>query len=226
MAPLPLLTFDQQRQALCFDYIGHNAVVIAQSLEHRVAPVRLFLSDPEHYGKRRSPGRPRKCAKADLRRIKYEISKENATRSSVCRKLRLPVLHTTVWREVRRCGQLSYRKMQKGLDLTQHHRAARLKWCFEKVGFDDDWQLMNVSDEKKWNRDGPDVLKYYWHGLGKQLRISISLHSCGGSIIVWGAISARGKSELAVIIGNMNSSKYLEVLEWYLRPFIYSTYGL
>ena len=55
----------------------------------------------------------------------------------------------------------------------------------------------------------------------------------GSSIMVWGAIRSKGKTELQVIKGNINSEKYQEILakaedelkRLYPRGFTFAQYG-
>lgn len=53
----------------------------------------------------------------------------------------------------------------------------------------------------------------------------MSRRSCGGSVMVWGAISASEKTCLAIIRTTLDSEGYARVLEDYLLPFAYCTYG-
>lgn len=43
--------------------------------------------------------------------------------------------------------------------------------------------------------------------------------------MVWGGISAEGKSDLCFIDATINKEKYMEVLEEFLLPFSYCAYG-
>ena len=52
---------------------------------------------------------------------------------------------------------------------------------------DDTWARTFFSDEKKWNLDGPDGLKYYWHCLRNDPKVAFSRQNGGGSVMVWGA---------------------------------------
>lgn len=43
-------------------------------------------------------------------------------------------------------------------------------------------------DDKKFNLDGPDGLKMYWHDLQKRKPTFLTRHQVDASILVWGAI--------------------------------------
>ena len=87
------------------------------------------------------------------------------------------------------------------------------------------WGQIIFSDEKKFNLDGPDGLSYYGHDLRKEEKILSRRQMCGGSLIIWRAFSERGTSNLAIISGMQNSTKYIATLENYLLPFAEELYG-
>jgi hypothetical protein len=75
------------------------------------------------------------------------------------------------------------------------------------------------SDEKKFNLDGPDGVKYYWHDLRNEpLRFSRRGHG-GGSVMVWAAFSSTGRVKLAFVPKRMNSIQYQFVLRRSFLPF-------
>lgn len=76
------------------------------------------------------------------------------------------------------------------------------------------------SDEKKFNLDGPDGYNSYWRDLRKQPRYFSKRNFGGGSLMVWGAFSAKGTLELAFPSCRMNSSEYIDVLRMNLLSFL------
>ena len=84
--------------------------------------------------------------------------------------------------------------------------------------WDKDWHCVIFSDEKKFNLDGPDGWRYYWHDLRDEQTILAKRHSGGGSIMVWAAFSWSGKSEICFVSHRLNSARYIEVLESHLLP--------
>ncbi|KAF0749378.1 hypothetical protein AaE_007060, partial [Aphanomyces astaci] len=110
--------------------------------------------------------------------------------------------------------------------LTEEHKKARQLWACEKVTWGDrDWANVVFSDEKKFNLDGPDGLKYYWHDLRKEKTIFSKRQSGGGSVMVWGAFSAKGKTTLAILEGTRDSAAYVETLSDHLFPYIDYHFG-
>lgn len=226
MPRYPLLSFEEQRLILCYDYLGESSRDIARMVRRSRHAVENFLSDPKNYGKRKSSGRPRLLDKRDVQRVRYELSKDKATCTSVRRDLRLSVSRQTVWRTIVRSGKLKWRRMLKTLDLKQRHKDTRVAWCFNKGGLNEGWKSFIFTDEKKINMDGPDGFKSFWKDeTGKNLTY-LSRHTGGGGLMLWGAVSHEGKSELAVLKGNINADKYMTILEEYLLPFVYENHGL
>lgn len=96
---------------------------------------------------------------------------------------------------------------------------ARVDWARARVEWGARWRKVVFSNEKKFNLDGPDNNCYYYHDVCKLELLYNERHSGGGSVMVWGAIGWRGKSELAFLDGSQNSLKYQETLRDYLVPY-------
>lgn len=102
--------------------------------------------------------------------------------------------------------------------LTDQHKQARLEFARLHMTWDKEWHCVIFSDEKKFNLDGPDGWRYYWHDLRDEQTILAKRHSGGGSIMVWAAFSWCGKSEICFVSHRLNSARYIEVLESHLLP--------
>ena len=79
---------------------------------------------------------------------------------------------------------------------------------------------MIFSDEKKFNLDGPDGHKYTGMTSEKKKMFFFSRKHGGGSVMVWGGISAFGKTELVFLKGRQDSQKYIEMFKDHLLPFV------
>lgn len=106
------------------------------------------------------------------------------------------------------------------------HIVARLKWAYQFVEYGRKWNSVGFSDEKKNNLEGPDGYQYYWRDLRNDKEIYSKRQSGGGSVFMWGAFSAKGKSELAFLEGKQNAEKYTVTLGEYLFPFAHPHHGL
>ena len=78
-----------------------------------------------------------------------------------------------------------------------------------------EWDGIIFFDEKKFNLDRPDKCQYYWHYLQKDPEFFKKRIGGRGSVMVWGGISVKRKSDLAILTGCQNSKK----LKNYLLPF-------
>lgn len=73
-----------------------------------------------------------------------------------------------------------------------------------------------LSDEKKFNFDGPDGVQSYWHDFRKKKRFSKLKLGVGVSLIVWAAFFSGGKLKIPVLEGQQNRHTYVYMLEFHL----------
>ena len=83
---------------------------------------------------------------------------------------------------------------------------------------DETIQRIVWSDEKKFNLDGPDSLRYYWHDLRDEKTIFSKRHSGGGSVMVWGGLTFFGVTPLAFVDKKLDSDSYQDLLSEFLLP--------
>jgi len=89
----------------------------------------------------------------------------------------------------------------------------------------DDWNHVLWSDETKINLFGSDGVKRVWRQQGEEYKekcVFPTVKHGGGSVMVWGCMSAAGTGELQFIEGNMNSNMYCDILkqrEWLLSAW-------
>ncbi|POM57899.1 Transposase [Phytophthora palmivora] len=108
-----------------------------------------------------------------------------------------------------RVDHLVYTKMDRTLPLTAAHKAARMKWAEVHI----------------LNPDGPDGFKFYWRDMRRPLQSYLQRQNGGGSVMVWGAFSAEGKSKLVFLKGRQNSGDYIYTISEYMLPFAHSNHG-
>ena len=75
---------------------------------------------------------------------------------------------SSCWRATQRCPTLKFHKMCRSPSLKPIHIQNRLIWAQNHMSWTDQWQEVIFTDEKKFNLDGPDGFKYYWHDLRKE----------------------------------------------------------
>ena len=83
-------------------------------------------------------------------------------------KLDLDVHVRTISNYLNSSGQLQYEMRERAPALKSHHKEKRLLWAKEMVNYNEMWERVIFSDEKKFKLGGPDGYKYYWPDLRKE----------------------------------------------------------
>lgn len=198
---------------------GATVEAIAGELNRAPSTVSTFLQDPDNYGTRKRSGRPRKLSNRSVRQVLKTAKQRGMSAARIKSTLSLPVSKRTVQRVLKANPNLKYVKRKKTPRLTARHQEARIKWARDRVREGTVWASVIFSDEKKFNLDGPDGLNYYWHDIRNEEETRFSRQNGGGSLMVWGAFSSKGKARLATLIGHQNSMDYQQTLTTHLFPF-------
>ncbi|KAG3019313.1 hypothetical protein PC128_g13811 [Phytophthora cactorum] len=199
---------------------GLSYDAIAERLKRSKTGIYQFLKNPEAYNTKKRSGRPSKLTEKDSRRLLRAAHTGKYSSTQLVVSLELPIMARRVRGILHNTPTLKNKKRKKAPALKPHHKIERVKWAFPRARWTDTWKAVVFSDEKKFNLDGPDGFQYYWHDLRAEEQVYSKRHSGGGSVMVWGAFSSRGKSKLAVLSGTQNSVKYVQTVETYLLPFI------
>ncbi len=97
------------------------------------------------------------------------------------------------------------------------HKKARKQFAEHKQTKDMDyWNHVLWSDETKINLFGSDGVKRVWRQPGEEYKDKCVLPTVkhgGGSVMVWGCMSAAGTGELQLIEGTMNDNMYCDILK-------------
>ncbi len=83
------------------------------------------------------------------------------------------------------------------------------------------WNHVLWSDESKVNLFDLDGVQHVWRRPGEEYQENCALPTVkhgGGSIMVWGCMSAAGSGELRFIEGNMDSNMYCDILKQNIMP--------
>ncbi|GFW54431.1 transposable element Tc1 transposase [Trichonephila clavipes] len=110
------------------------------------------------------------------------------------------------------------------IPLTQNHPHLRLQWANVHRSWRADWQQVVFSHESRfnlWHHDGRiRVMRYA--GERHIPECIIERHSRRTPrVMVWGAIAYHGRLQLLRIVGNLNSTRYInEVLQPQAIPFL------
>ncbi|GFU97466.1 transposable element Tcb2 transposase [Trichonephila clavipes] len=109
------------------------------------------------------------------------------------------------------------------ISFTANHRRLLLQWVQEHISWQADWHQVVFSDESRFNLfDHDDRICVRRHaGERCLLECVIKRHSClTPGVIVWGAISYHGRSNLLPIDGNISNRYVREVLQPEVVPFL------
>ncbi len=102
------------------------------------------------------------------------------------------------------------------------HKKARKQFAEDKQTKDMDYcNHVLWSDETKINLFGSDGVKRLWAATrwGVQRQVSCpTVKYGGGSVMVWGCMSAAGTGELQFIEGTMNANMYCDILKQSMIP--------
>jgi hypothetical protein len=83
------------------------------------------------------------------------------------------------------------------------------------------WNHVLWSDETKINLFGSDGVQHVWRRPGEEYKdhcVVPTVKHGGGSLMVWGCMSAAGTEELTFIDGIMNSNIYCDILKKNMIP--------
>ena len=74
------------------------------------------------------------------------------------------------------------------------------------------WHKVILSDEKRFNLDGPDPFSSYWHDPCKEEEIIATHPEGGGGVMIWASFGWARNSSIYFVDSRMNSNRYREVL--------------
>ncbi len=96
--------------------------------------------------------------------------------------------------------------------LKMMHKKACKQFAEDKQTKDMDyWNHVMWSDETNINLFGSDGVKHLWRQPGEEYKdkcVLPTVKHVGGSVMVWGCMSAAGTEELQFIEGTMNANMY------------------
>lgn len=200
---------------------GFSTREIAMKLGISHTSVSNVRRDVLPLAKKPSAGRPRSLTDHQERSILRSISAGNIdTAQEAQRNLKrcqgIEISAQTIRNMLKRRGLKSATKVKKPL-LKRQHIKRRLEFARKYSDWTvEDWRRVVFSDEAKVNRFGPDGRKWCWKEPKASFQpnhVTPTIKNGGGSIMVWGCITARGVGNLVKIDGTMNAELYCKILE-------------
>ncbi len=201
-----------------------KTLIISQNTVAKV--VQTFKKDGTATISQRRPGRPRKLTPRQERLLIRRVE-ENRHASSlqlskeVERQTGVTISHDTIRPTLQRNGMHGWRPRKKPL-LKPRHNKAHQEFVRAHADKDEDyWDSILWSDETKINVFGTDGFKTVWRRKGEEYKekcLVPTVKHGGGSVLMWGCMSAAGVGELHFIDGIMNSQMYCSILKEKMLP--------
>jgi len=197
---------------------GQSLRSIAKDLHRSLDLVRNSIDRGLDHPPGVSTGRKRKLDPRTVRNVRRHGSNQVTSAGKIRRELDLDCSDSTVLRVLGNSGYLAYEKKQTKPAINEDNVAQRLAFAEAHVQWDNQWNLVVFSDEKKFNLDGPDGFAYYWHDLRKGDLIFSTRQHGGGSVMIWVAISHTFSADVVEIPGTLNATRYKQILQTHLVP--------
>ena len=168
-------------------------------------------------------GRPRvTCDRIDRVIIKKAKKNRaitaNTIKNQLKEELNVRVSRVTVNRRLLEKNLKSSVATRKPL-LTAKNRQARFNWCKDKLSWSvEKWNLVLFSDESSFQlfSNRPKLVRRSSSEKYNPECLAPRVQKGGGSVMVWGCLSGKGKGELQFVQGIVNSEKYINTMEYML----------
>ncbi|KAF9745489.1 Transposable element Tc3 transposase, partial [Nosema granulosis] len=155
-----------------------------------------------------------------IKKLQQTASNSRLSVKDINIQLNTGVSDSTVLRAIKDNKSIMFKKMIRTPCLTSKHKDSRFRFALEHVLWTEMWKSIIFSDEKKFNLDGPDGYKYYWHHLNmKEITYSKRIQG-GGGLMVWVGFCNNEKLTIQFIDIKMNSEAYCNMLKTPLKCFI------
>lgn len=210
----------EKGQILAFYDTGIALRDIGRKINRSHNVVRNFITMKDEYGTKEKSGRLRVLSDRCKRRIQDLASNSTLCVRDIKTKVNTNASYSTVLRAIHANSNLVFKKMKQTPKLTEKHKEKRLNYAIEHIYWKKEWRQVVFSDEKKFNLDGPDGFKHYWHHINME-EISFSKRVMGGGgIMVWIGFCYNEKLTIQFIDQKMNSEKYCQMLDISLKGFL------
>lgn len=120
---------------------GKSLNFIAKYLRRSRELIQRFIKNPDEYGKKNRPGRPKKLSQRDVRRIINAASNSTKSCNDIRKECGLNVSKSTILRTVKTSKIIVRAKMAKAPRLTDRHKSLRLH--FARKNMKTEWKQVS-----------------------------------------------------------------------------------
>jgi hypothetical protein len=175
-----------------------------------------YAENPDFYQVKPKSGRPRKFMTNDVRVAVQMLVSTQAHDVMDLQRQRFPDLHPdTIRKRLAACGLKAYVRRKKPF-LSPAHKKRRVEWAKAHEHWTvEDWKVVVFSDESKFNIFGSDGRRWCWRKPGQEFDeryVRKEVKHGGGSVMVWGCVTAKGLGRIVRIEGNMDANLYTQIL--------------
>ena len=213
-----ILNDEEKGQIKAYKTMGWSNRKIALQIGRSSNCVNNFVNEEKNPTRKKTPGPKNKLSLRQKSMILRESSKNGSSIANIKSQLQLNVSRETVRRVLKSSPNMNYVKLARTPPLNPLSKSKRLTFARIHQTWNQEWQNVVWSDEKKWNLDGPDSCARIWHDNRRKKPVLMKRHTGGGSLMVWGAFSFHGKSNLTTITTSQNSAEYQSHLRDTLLP--------
>ncbi len=203
--------------------LGHGFTTRQVAVQCRVSQSTVQRLRVKHHPRAETSrgGRPKKLTLQDKRScVRAVTSGRLATASAASKRLReetgIEVSDATVRRALQEAGLKASEKKKKP-KLSANNIKARLEFARSHRHWTvEDWKRVIWSDETKINRFCSDGRSWCWVRDGERLQlrnVKQTVKHGGGSLMIWGCMTARGPGYICKIEGTMDQYLYKQILE-------------
>lgn len=186
---------------------------IGAKLDRSHNVINNYFKLKKNYGKNWQSQGNRKVDSRTERLIFRNAVNNQMTAAKINTQMKLPITTRRTQQLLQQNSLTVWRKRVGKPKLTARHCEARLSFAQMYMTWNEKWQNVLFTDEKKFNLDGPDCCQYYWHDLRKEPETCFSRNFGGGTVMVWGGFCYNGTLPLAWISTRMTAEKYTNLLE-------------
>lgn len=177
----------------------------------------------------RSGRPPKTTAREDRIMVRLCLRNRFETAAGIARKMRsshgVRVSRFTVSRRLVKVGLKARVPVAKPL-ISKKNQKARLQFAQEHVIWSEDqWSMVHFSDESKFNVIGSDGSRYIRRRVGERLSVNCvkkTVKHRGGTVMVWGIVSAAGTGPIVRLHGVVNAAVYKQLLIHHCIPYLQS----